>query len=203
MAIHLHKGDLPKDVTFGPSVAVDTETLGLMPSRDKLCLIQLSDGNGDAHIVQCDRSTYNAPNVKALMADDTVTKIFHYARFDVAILKAYLNIECAPVYCTKIASRLARTYTDRHGLKNVVRELAGVELNKQQQSSDWGSEVLSQEQLDYAASDVLYLHAVKEKLDMMLEREGRSALAQECFNFLKTRADLDLQGWDQFDIFQH
>jgi ribonuclease D len=203
MAIHLHKGDLPKDVQFGTSVAVDTETLGLMPSRDKLCLIQLSDGKGDAHIVQFDRATYDAPNIKALMADKKVTKIFHYARFDVAVLKAYLNIECAPLYCTKIASRLCRTYTDRHGLKNVVRELAGVDLNKQQQSSDWGSAELSQEQLDYAASDVLYLHAVTEKLDMMLEREGRTDLAQRCFDFLKTRADLDLEGWGDTDIFQH
>lgn len=203
MAIHLHKGDLPKDVHFGSSVAIDTETLGLNPLRDKLCLIQLSDGNGDAHIVQLDRDTYDAPNIKALMEDKNVTKIFHYARFDIAILKAYLDVECAPIYCTKIASKLARTYTDRHGLKNVVRELASIDLNKQQQSSDWGSEDLTQEQLDYAASDVLYLHEVKEKLDTMLAREGRTELAQECFNFLKTRADLDLQGWGEFDIFQH
>lgn len=203
MAIYLHKGDLPKDVQFSPCVAVDTETLGLIPARDKLCLIQLSDGNGDAHIVQFDRATYNAPNVIALMKDKSVTKIFHYARFDVAILKAYLNVECSPVYCTKIASRIARTYTDRHGLKHVVRELTGIELNKQQQSSDWGADELSQEQLDYAASDVLYLHAVKEKLDQILAREGRTELAQECFNFLKTRADLDLEGWSQFDIFEH
>lgn len=203
MAIHLHKGDLPKDVIFGSSVAVDTETLGLMHLRDKLCLIQLSDGQGDAHIVQLDRTTYNAPNIKALMEDKAVTKIFHYARFDVAALKAYLNVDCTPVYCTKIASRLARTYTDRHGLKSVVRELAGVDLNKQQQSSDWGADTLSQEQLEYAASDVLYLHTVKKKLDIMLEREERTALAQECFNFLKTRAELDLKGWDQIDIFEH
>ncbi|MAZ76243.1 MAG: ribonuclease D [Micavibrio sp.] len=203
MAIHLHKGDLPKDVQFSSSVAIDTETLGLNPARDKLCLIQLSDGRGDAHIVQLNRDTYNAPNIKALMEDKNTTKIFHYARFDIAILKAYLNVECTPIYCTKIASRLCRTYTDRHGLKNVVSELAGVDLNKQQQSSDWGAEELSQEQLDYAASDVLYLHTVKEKLDSMLAREGRVDLAQECFNFLKTRADLDLQGWSEFDIFQH
>lgn len=203
MAIHLHQGDLPSDVKFEGSVAIDTETLGLNPVRDKLCLVQLSDGNGDAHIVQLDRSSYNAPNLKALMEDASVTKIFHYARFDVAIMKAYLNVDCAPVYCTKIASRLARTYTDRHGLKDVCRELAGVTLDKQQQSSDWGSDELSQDQLNYAASDVLYLHAVKEKLDAMLEREGRTELAQECFNFLSTRAALDLQGWGEFDIFQH
>ena len=203
MAIHLHKGDLPSDVKFEGSVAVDTETLGLNPVRDKLCLVQLSDGNGDAHIVQLDRSTYDAPNLKALMEDKNITKIFHYARFDVAITKAYLGVDCTPVYCTKIASRLARTYTDRHGLKDVCRELAGVTLDKQQHTSDWGSNELSQDQLNYAASDVLYLHTVKEKLDTMLEREGRTVLAQECFNFLSTRAALDLQGWDEFDIFQH
>lgn len=203
MSIKLHKGDIPPNLNFGNSVAIDTETLGLNPARDKLCLVQLSDGNGDAHIVQLNRETYNAPNLKLLLKNQQVTKIFHFARFDVAILKAYLNIDCSPVYCTKIASRLCRTYTDRHGLKDVVRELAGVDLNKQQQSSDWGAEDLSKAQLDYAASDVLYLHKVKEKLDEMLKRENRTDLAQRCFDFINTRSELDLKGWGEFDIFQH
>jgi len=203
MTVTLHKGDIPANIDFGSIVAVDTETLGLNPVRDKLCLVQLSSGDGNAHIVQLDRQTYDAPNLKALMADKAVTKIFHYARFDVAIMKAYLGIDCAPIYCTKIASKLARTYTDRHGLKNVCRELAGVDLDKKQQSSDWGQKDLTQDQLNYAASDVLYLHVVKDKLDMMLEREGRMHLAQSCFDFLGTRAALDLEGWGEMDIFSH
>lgn len=203
MTITLHKGDIPKNIDFGSSVAIDTETLGLNPHRDPLCLVQLSSGDGHAHIVQMNRKTYDAPNLKALLKNNKVTKIFHFARFDVAIIKAYLNVDCTPVYCTKIASRLARTYTDRHGLKNVCKELADITLDKQQQSSDWGADTLSDSQLEYAASDVLYLHTVREKLDMMLEREGRMHLAQECFNFIPTRAELDLLGWGEMDIFTH
>lgn len=203
MSVTLHKNDIPSNIKFGDCVAVDTETLGLNPVRDKLCLVQLSSGDGTAHIVQLDRKNYDAPNLKKLMVNKKVTKIFHYARFDVAILKAYLEVDCAPIFCTKIASRLARTYTDKHGLKNVCRELAGVDLNKQQQSSDWGAKKLSQDQLDYAASDVLYLHSIKDKLTEMLKREGRMDLAQSCFDFVPTRAALDLQGWGEDDIFIH
>jgi len=207
MTHHLHKNDLPDDITQSmlkhEAIAVDTETLGLNPIRDKLCLVQLSVGDGDAHIVQLNRDNYDAPNLKKLLGDKNVTKIFHYARFDVAIIDAYLGVDCSPIYCTKIASKLVRTYTDRHGLKNVCSELAGVDLNKQQQSSDWGAEMLSHDQLTYAASDVLYLHKVKEKLDEMLEREGRTALAHSCFDFVITRATLDLQGWGEIDIFAH
>lgn len=203
MTITLHKGDIPKDLDFGDAVAIDTETLGLNPHRDRLCLVQLSSGDGNAHIVQIDRHTYEAPNLVALMQNKAVTKIFHFARFDVAILKAYLKVDCTPVYCTKIASRLARTYTDRHGLKNVCKELAEVSLDKQQQSSDWGADTLSESQLEYAASDVLYLHTIRNKLDEILQREGRMHLAQECFEFLPTRATLDLLGWGEMDIFSH
>lgn len=199
----LHKGDLPAGLDFGPVVAVDSETMGLNPHRDPLCVVQLSSGNGDAHLVQLDRSSYDAPNLKALLANPKVLKLFHFARFDVAAFKQWLNVETTPVYCTKIASKLCRTYTDRHGLKDVVRELTGVEISKQQQSSDWGAAELSAAQIEYAASDVLYLHQVKSKLDEMLAREGRTALAQACFDFLPHRAALDLEGWPEIDIFAH
>lgn len=203
MSIAVHKGDLPDNVQFTDSVAVDTETLGLNPKRDRLCLVQLSSGDGTAHIVQLAKGQYDAPNLKKLMADTQIEKIFHFARFDVAVMKEYLGVDCTPVYCTKIASRLCRTYTDRHGLKDICRELLGVQLDKHQQSSNWAAENLSQEQLSYAASDVLYLHKLKEKCDEMLEDVGRTELARRCFDFLPTRGDLDLQGWNDFDIFQH
>ncbi len=203
MAIHLHRGDLPADVKFTGSVAVDSETMGLNPHRDQLCVVQLSSGDGDAHLVVMDRATYDAPNLTALMADPDVLKIFHFARFDVAVMKKYLGVDTAPIYCTKIASKLVRTYTDRHGLKDLCRELVGVSLDKQQQSSDWGSGNLSVEQQKYAASDVLYLHAMMDRLDEMLAREGRTDLAQSCFNFLATRTELDLLGWSEVDIFSH
>lgn len=203
MAIYLHHGDLPYDVTFEGSVAVDSETMGLDPNRDRLCVVQLSSGDGDAHLVVMDKDSYDAPNLKAVMIDPDILKIFHFARFDVAVMKKYLGVDTAPIYCTKIASKLVRTYTDRHGLKDLCRELVGVSLDKQQQSSDWGSGELTQEQQTYAASDVLYLHAMKERLDVMLEREDRTHLAQTCFDFLATRADLDLLGWSGVDIFSH
>lgn len=203
MAIKLYRGDLPADVDFGPQVAVDTETMGLNPFRDKLCLVQLSAGDGDAVLVQLDRETYHAPNLKRLLEDPEVLKIFHYARFDIAALKHWLGADVAPVYCTKIASRLTRTYTDRHGLKDLVREMLGVDMSKQQQSSDWGTPVLSDAQKQYAASDVLYLHELKIRLDQMLRREGRAELAQKCFDFLPARAELDLAGWADTDIFAH
>ena len=203
MAIKLYKGDLPPGLDFGSSVAVDTETLGLVPRRDKLCLVQLSSGDGNAHLVQLDRSSYDAPNLKALFADPKVTKIFHYARFDVAVIKYYLGVDTAPLYCTKIASKLTRTYTDRHGLKDLIRELLSVEISKAQQSSDWGQAQLTPDQVAYAASDVLHLHQLKARLDAMLEREGRNGLAQACFDFLPTRAQLDLAGWEDTDVFAH
>ncbi|MDZ7629295.1 MAG: ribonuclease D [Parvularculaceae bacterium] len=203
MANHLYKGDLPAGISFGASVAVDSETMGLNPHRDRLCVVQLSGGDGDAHIVQLDRATYHAPNLKKLLADPSVLKIFHFARFDIAAFQHWLGVETAPVYCTKVASRLTRTFTDRHGLKELARDLAGVDLSKQQQSSDWGAETLTKEQLDYAASDVLYLHAFKEKLDAMLAREGRTGLADACFRFLPARAALDLAGWPEIDILAH
>ena len=201
--IRLHKGDLPAGVTFGDSVAVDTETLGLSLVRDKLCVVQLSAGDGTAHVVQLDRSSYDAPNLKALLADTGVEKIFHFARFDVAMIQKWFGVTCAPVFCTKIASKLARTYTDRHGLKDVSRELVGVDMSKAQQSSDWGAETLSEAQLAYAASDVLHLHEIRDRLTGMLDREGRLDLARECFDFLPTRARLDLEGWPDTDIFAH
>lgn len=203
MAIKLYKGDLPPGLDFGTSVAVDTETLGLVPRRDKLCLVQLSAGDGNAHLVQLDRSSYDAPNLKALFTNANVTKIFHYARFDVAVIKYYLGVDTAPLYCTKIASKLTRTYTDRHGLKDLVKELLGVELNKQQQSSDWGAHMLSDSQKQYAAQDVVYLHELKARLDQMLSREGREAVARACFDFIPTRAALDLSGWTEEDVFAH
>lgn len=203
MAIKLYKGDLPTGLDFGTSVAVDTETLGLVPRRDKLCLVQLSAGDGNAHLVQVDRASYDAPNLKALFADPGITKIFHYARFDVAVIKYYLGVDVTPIYCTKIASKLTRTYTDRHGLKDLVKELLGIELNKQQQSSDWGAHMLSDSQKQYAAQDVLYLHELKARLDQMLAREGREAVARACFDFIPTRAALDLSGWTEEDVFAH
>jgi len=203
MAIKLYKGDLPAGVDFGRSVAVDTETLGLVPRRDKLCLVQLSSGDGNAHLVQLDRTSYDAPNLKALFANPDVTKIFHYARFDVAVIRHYLGVDTAPLYCTKIASKLTRTYTDRHGLKDLVKELLGIELNKQQQSSDWGAHMLSDSQKQYAAQDVIYLHELKSRLDQMLAREGREAVARACFDFVPTRAALDLAGWTEEDVFAH
>jgi ribonuclease D len=198
----LHRNDLPADVDLGSVIAVDTETMGLKTHRDRLCLVQLCSGDGQAHLVQL-VDGYDAPNLKALMADPNRLKLFHFARFDIAAIQAYLGVVTAPVYCTKIASRLVRTFTDRHGLKDLVRDLCGVEISKQQQSSDWGAETLTAEQLKYAASDVLYLHAMREKLDEMLAREGRTQLAQACFDFLPTRAALDLAGWDEIDIFAH
>jgi len=201
--IQLYQGDLPKGLDLGPVVAIDTETLGLNPNRDPLCLAQLSAGDGEAHLVQFDRSTYDAPNLKALLANPKVLKLFHFARFDIAMMQKYLGVSVAPVYCTKLASKLVRTYTDRHGLKDLAKELAGVDLSKQQQSSDWGAAELTDAQLEYAASDVLYLHQIKTVLDDMLAREGRTALAEACFAFLPTRAALDLAGWPDEDIFAH
>jgi ribonuclease D len=202
MSINLYKNDIPADLDLGNIVAIDTETMGLLPSRDRLCLVQLSGGDGIAHIVQLTDPSYDAPNLKALLANPKVLKIFHFARFDVAIIKKYLGVDCAPVYCTKIASRLARTYTDKHGYAHVCRELLGVEVSKQFQSSDWGAAELSSEQLNYAANDVYYLHRIRDILNMMLVREGRMDLAQRCFDFLGTRAELDLNGW-YGDIFEH
>ncbi len=203
MSITLHKGDIPADLDLGDVIAVDTETQGLNPHRDKLCLVQLSSGDGNAHIVQLDRETYDAPNLKAMLGDQKKLKIFHFARFDIAVCKKYLEIDCSPVYCTRTASRLVRTYTDRHGLAQCCRELLSVDLNKQQQSSDWSASDLSDAQIEYAASDVYHLHALKEKFDEMLSREGRLELAYQCFEFLPVRADLDLKGWAFEDIFAH
>jgi ribonuclease D len=201
--IKLHKGDLPAGVGFGPSVAIDTETLGLNPHRDRLCLVQLSAGDGTAHVVQIARDNPDAPRLKALLTDPKVLKIFHFARFDVAVIERYLGVETAPVYCTKIASKLTRTYTDRHGLKDLASEILGIELSKQQQSSDWGAAELTQQQLAYAASDVLHLHAIKDRLDAMLAREGRTAYAEAAFRFVPVRARLDLAGFPEDDIFAH
>ena len=203
MTVYLHQGDLPDDLDLGPEVAIDSETMGLRFRRDPLCVVQLSSGDGDAHVVRLNRPHYDCPNLKQLLTDPAVTKIFHFGRFDIGMFQLHLEVETRPVYCTKIASKLARTYTDRHGLKDVVRELVGVDLSKAQQSSDWGNAELTQAQLDYAASDVLYLHAAKARLDMMLEREGRTELARKCFDFLPTRSALDLAGWDETDIFAH
>ena len=202
-SIELHEGDIPSSVSFGDSVAVDTETQGLDLGRDRLCVVQLSEGNGVCHLVQMRAGEYDAPNLRALMADTAVTKIFHFARFDLAILKRYLDVTVSPIFCTKIASKLVRTYTDRHGLKDVTRELLNIELSKEQQSSDWADEKLSEDQLKYAAADVLNLHDIHRKLQAMLIREGRLDLAQACFDFLPTRAQLDLDGWDDVDIFAH
>ena len=200
--IELHQDDLPRGRFAGRVVAIDTETMGLDPYRDRLCLVQLSEGDGSAALVQL-RGRYDAPELKRLLADESILKLFHFGRFDMAVLKHFLGVMPRPVYCTKIASRLARTFTDRHGLKDLVKELLGIELSKQQQSSDWGAAELTQEQLSYAASDVLHLHALREKLDAMLRREGREGLARACFEFLPTRAELDLRGWSEIDPFAH
>lgn len=203
MSITLHKGDIPKGLKFGSSVAIDTETMGLNPARDRLCLIQLSSGDGTAHLVQFAPNGYDAPNLKAMLKDQSIEKLFHFARFDIASIKAYLGVECTPVYCTKIASRLSRTFTDRHSLKDLCKDLVGIEISKQQQTSDWGADKLSDEQLAYAASDVLHLHKIKEKLNDMLQRENRMHLAKASFDFLPYRAALDLEGWADVDIFAH
>jgi ribonuclease D len=203
MTVRLHRGDLPDLTRYKGSVAIDTETMGLHPHRDRLCVVQLSSGDGSADVVQIPQGHADAPHLKALLADPGITKIFHFARFDIAMLYHAFGVMPQPVYCTKIASRLSRTYTDRHGLKDLVREVLNIDLSKQQQSSDWGSQSLSEAQLVYAASDVLHLHALRERLDAMLAREGRLELAQSCFEFLPTRAKLDLQGWEAEDIFAH
>ena len=203
MTIRLHKGDLPDATRYPGSVAIDTETLGLNPLRDRLCLVQLSGGDGTADLVQIAPGQRAAPNLTRLLADPAVTKIFHFARFDIAVLFHTFGVMTEPLYCTKIASKLTRTYTDRHGLKDLVKELLGIELNKQQQSSDWGAHVLSEAQKQYAAQDVIYLHEMKARLDQMLEREGRKGLARSCFDFVPVRAQLDLQGWTEDDVFAH
>ena len=209
MTVHLHQGDLPAGIDWGDSIAIDSETMGLRPGRDRLCLVQLSAGDGDAHLVQFRRPKdnalpdYSAPNLRRLLSNQAVTKIFHFGRFDLAVLQHYMGVQCTPIYCTKIASKLVRTYTDRHGLKDICRELLGVELQKEQQSSDWGAEVLSDAQCAYAAADVLHLHRLRAVLDQRLAREGRLAIAQACFDFLPTRAALDLEGWSDVDIFAH
>ncbi len=203
MKVKLHKQDLPDGLDLGPVVAIDSETLGLNPYRDRLCLVQLSSGDGTAHAVQFAPDGYAAPNLKRMLADPNVLKLFHFARFDMAMFRRHLDVVAAPVYCTKIASKLVRTYTDRHGLKDLVKELLGVDISKEQQSSDWGAAELTDKQLAYAANDVAYLHKLKAALDMMLEREGRTQLAKACFNFLPARVALDLAGWPEVDIFAH
>ena len=204
MAIHLHTNDLPPGLTFGDSVAMDSEAMGLQPHRDRLCVVQMSRGDGDCHLVHFPPpGDYSAPNLKAILGDPSVLKIFHFARFDLAVIEQYLGVSCQPVYCTKIASKLVRTFTDRHGLKDLCRDFLGVDISKQQQSSDWGSAQLTPEQQAYAASDVLHLHEIKNILDDMLAREGRTDLARACFEFLPHRARLDLAGWDEIDIFHH
>lgn len=203
MTVRLHRGDLPDLSRYTNAVAIDTETMGLNPHRDRLCVVQLSPGDGSADVVQLPKGHTDAPNLKALLANPAITKIFHFARFDVAVLYQTFGVMTGPIYCTKIASRLTRTYTDRHGLKDLVREVLNIDLSKQQQSSDWGLDSLSEPQLAYAASDVLHLHALRERLDAMLVREGRTQLAKDCFDFLPTRALLDLQGWAEEDIFAH
>jgi ribonuclease D len=203
MSHKLHRGDLPEGIDFGAAVAVDTEAMGLNPHRDRLCLVQLSAGSGDAHLVQLAPDGYDAPRLKALMADPGVTKIFHFARFDLAMIYHYLGVMAGPVYCTKIASRLARTFTDKHGLRDLSKDLLNVDISKQQQSSDWGAAALTDQQLQYAATDVLHLHALRAKLDAILAREGRADLARAAFDFLPTRVLLDLEGWAEQDIFAH
>ena len=204
MANHLHIGDLPDGLfADAEAVAIDSETMGLQLGRDPLCVVQLSDGKGEAHLVQLNRETYDAPNLKRVLTDPKILKIFHFGRFDIAMFHLHLGVVTAPVYCTKIASKLARTYTDRHGRKDVSKELLGVDMSKAQQSSDWGAAKLSDEQIAYAASDVLHLHALRDKLDAMLVREGRDGLARACFDFLPHRALLDVRGWEEVDIFAH
>ena len=201
--IQLHRGDLPKGLSLGPLVAIDTETMGLNPRRDRLCLVQLTSGDGVCHLVQFPPGEYGAPNLKAMLTDPKVTKLFHFARFDIATLHHYLGVVTSPVYCTKIASKLSRTFTDKHGLKDLVKDLLGIEVSKQQQSSDWGAGELTDEQLRYAATDVVHLHEVRKKLDAMLVREGRAEIAAACMSFLPVRALLDLGGWADEDIFAH
>lgn len=203
MKIELHKGDLPEGLKFGPILAIDTETMGLDPRRDRLCLAQMTDGSGIVHIVQFPRPPIFAPRLKSVMEDPDILKLFHFARFDVALLRTGIGANTKPIYCTKIASKLCRTFTDRHGLKDLVKELIGVDLSKVQQMSDWGAETLTQVQLDYAASDVIHLHALKDALDRLLAREGRTALAGACFDFLPVRAELDLLGWAEEEPFAH
>ena len=204
MAIHLHTSDLPDGLTLGPVVAIDTETMGLDPRRDRLCVVQLSDGSGDAHLVQVLKGQTGAPNLERLLADPAVLKLFHFGRFDIAVLKQAFGVTTAPVWCTKIASKLVRTFTDRHGLKYLLADLVNVDVSKQQQTSDWGAETLTEAQKEYAASDVLYLHQLKAELETRLLREGRLDLAKRCFDYLPTRAELDLLGWDAAnDIFLH
>lgn len=203
MANYVHKGDLPDDVTLGPVVAIDCETMGLLPHRDRLCVVQVSSGDGDAHLVQIAQSQTEAPNLTRMLSDPDVLKLFHFGRFDIAVLQHRFGVTTAPVYCTKIASKLVRTYTDRHGLKVLLQEVLGIDISKQQQSSDWGADTLTEAQIEYAASDVLYLHRLKSALDVMLERESRSDLAQAAFAFLPMRARLDLEGWPDTDIFDH
>lgn len=203
MTVTLHKNDLPADIDLGNVVAIDTEAMGLNNHRDRLCVVQLSSGDGTAHLVQMERGHYHAPNLKRLLNDPDITKIFHFARFDIGILRQYLGANCTPLYCTKIASYLCRTYSDKHGLRDLCKELLGVEISKQQQSSDWGAKELSKEQMNYAAADVLYLHRLREKLNEMLIREERMELAAACFEFLPVRAKLDLEGWPDTDIFSH
>jgi ribonuclease D len=203
MTIRLHRGDLPSLDAYKGAVAIDTETMGLDPNRDRLCVVQLSPGDGSADVVQIAPGQTKAPNIQRLLADKSIVKIFHYGRFDIAMLAKAFGVMAEPVYCTKIASRLARTYTDRHGLKDLAREVLGIDLSKQQQSSDWGAETLTDPQVAYAATDVLHLHALRERLDVMLAREGRTELAAACFRFLPDRARLDLSGWAAEDIFSH
>ena len=203
MANHLYKHDLPDDLDLGPVVAIDCETMGLNPHRDRLCLIQMSGGDGDCHLIQVAKDQKDAPNLKKLLENPDVLKLFHFGRFDIAAMYHAFGALASPVYCTKIASKMTRTFTDRHGLKVLLQDLVGIDISKQQQQSDWGAEALSDAQLDYAASDVLYLHKLKEELDARLAREGRTSLAQACFDFLPTRAKLDLAGWPETDIFAH
>ncbi len=203
MTNYLHQGDLPDDLDLGPIVAIDSETMGLLPYRDRLCVVQLSSGDGNAHLVQIAKDQTEAPNLCKMLANPDQLKLFHFGRFDIAVMEKRFGVRTTPVYCTKIASKLVRTYTDRHGLKNLLQELLRVDISKQQQSSDWGAENLTKAQIDYAASDVLYLHRLKEELDIRLAREGRTELAQACFDFLPTRATLDLAGWPDTDIFAH
>jgi len=203
MTNQLYRGDLPEGLDFGPIVAIDTEAMGLNPHRDRLCLVQLSAGDADAHLVQFAAGAYAAPRLRELLADRRVTKLFHFARFDLGMIFHYLDVMATPIYCTKIASRLARTFTDRHGLRDLCKEVLNIDLSKQQQSSDWGAETLTEEQIRYAASDVLHLHALRSRLDAMLAREGREQLAGACFDFLPHRVLLDLEGWSEQDIFAH
>ena len=203
MTIYLHQNDLPADFVPGAAIAIDCETMGLRPERDRLCLVQVSNGNGDAHLVQIDKKVQPAPNLTAILANPAIDKLYHFGRFDIAVLYKNFGVMSTPNYCTKIASKLVRTYTDRHSLKELCREILGVSLSKEQQSSDWGAAEITPEQQTYAASDVLYLHQLRDRLDIMLAREGRTALARSCFDFLPTRCQLDLEGWPELDIFSH